>query len=189
LQVDAFTSRDQLQSVRMLFAGPGMNYKTIWPMLSQTFSAWNEHDAPHLGSFVRHGLGRPISPPGLAGGQRCLDDNRNILCRIPARARVSAEHESAATGTAVSISVPLRSITTPAGMITSSELQLLAARGSMVDFEFSCAMNINNGRVRSVELNLVRVKRPYPRRCSWCFCSLPRFWHGCSSSQLSSPSD
>ena len=26
-------------------------------------------------------------------------------------------------------------------------------RGSMVDFEFSCAMNINNGRVRSVQLN------------------------------------
>lgn len=29
-----------------------MNYKTIWSMLRQTFSAWNEHDAPHLGAAL-----------------------------------------------------------------------------------------------------------------------------------------
>lgn len=29
-----------------------MNYKTLWSMLSQTFSAWNEHDAPHLGAAL-----------------------------------------------------------------------------------------------------------------------------------------
>ena len=29
-----------------------MNYKTIWPILRQTFSAWNEHDAPRLGAAL-----------------------------------------------------------------------------------------------------------------------------------------
>ena len=29
-----------------------MNYKTIWFMLSQTFSAWNEHEAPRLGAAL-----------------------------------------------------------------------------------------------------------------------------------------
>lgn len=42
-------------------------------------------------------------------------------------------------------------------------------RGSMVDFGFSCAMNINNGRVRSVQLNLVRnqaSQRVEPHVCA-----------------------
>src|ERR1019366_6416384 len=29
-----------------------MNYKAIWPMLIQTFSAWNEHEAPRLGAAL-----------------------------------------------------------------------------------------------------------------------------------------
>jgi membrane protein len=29
-----------------------MNYKTIWSILSQTFSAWNEHEAPRLGAAL-----------------------------------------------------------------------------------------------------------------------------------------
>ena len=29
-----------------------MNYKTIWPMLCQTFSAWNEHEATRLGAAL-----------------------------------------------------------------------------------------------------------------------------------------
>jgi membrane protein len=29
-----------------------MNYKAIWSMLSQTFSAWNEHEAPRLGAAL-----------------------------------------------------------------------------------------------------------------------------------------
>ncbi len=29
-----------------------MNYKTIWSLLSQTFSAWNEHEAPRLGAAL-----------------------------------------------------------------------------------------------------------------------------------------
>ena len=29
-----------------------MNYKAIWPMLRQTFSAWNEHEAPRLGAAL-----------------------------------------------------------------------------------------------------------------------------------------
>jgi membrane protein len=29
-----------------------MNYKTIWSMLIQTFSAWNEHEAPRLGAAL-----------------------------------------------------------------------------------------------------------------------------------------
>src|ERR1022692_918018 len=29
-----------------------MNYKAIWPMLRQTFIAWNEHEAPRLGAAL-----------------------------------------------------------------------------------------------------------------------------------------
>ena len=29
-----------------------MDYKTIWPILRQTFSAWNEHEAPRLGAAL-----------------------------------------------------------------------------------------------------------------------------------------
>ena len=29
-----------------------MNYKTIWPILRKTFSAWNEHEAPRLGAAL-----------------------------------------------------------------------------------------------------------------------------------------
>jgi len=29
-----------------------MNYKAIWPMLRQTLSAWNEHEAPRLGAAL-----------------------------------------------------------------------------------------------------------------------------------------
>src|SRR5687767_85064 len=35
-----------------VFCGTSMNYKTVWSMLRQTFSAWNEHDAPHLGAAL-----------------------------------------------------------------------------------------------------------------------------------------
>lgn len=34
------------------YARLGMNYKTIWPILRQTFSAWNEHEAPRLGAAL-----------------------------------------------------------------------------------------------------------------------------------------
>jgi uncharacterized BrkB/YihY/UPF0761 family membrane protein len=29
-----------------------MNYKTIWSILRETFSAWNEHEAPRLGAAL-----------------------------------------------------------------------------------------------------------------------------------------
>ena len=29
-----------------------MNYKTIWPMLTKAFTAWNEHEAPRLGAAL-----------------------------------------------------------------------------------------------------------------------------------------
>jgi membrane protein len=32
--------------------GSGMNYKAIWPLLQQTFSDWNKHDAPRLGAAI-----------------------------------------------------------------------------------------------------------------------------------------
>ena len=34
------------------WASSGMSHKTIWSMLIQTFSAWNEHEAPRLGTAL-----------------------------------------------------------------------------------------------------------------------------------------
>jgi membrane protein len=34
------------------YAFAGMNYKSLWPLVRQSFSAWNEHEAPRLGAAL-----------------------------------------------------------------------------------------------------------------------------------------
>src|ERR1700722_19359633 len=68
-----------------------MNYKTIWFTLRQTFSAWNEHDAPGLGAALAFYYDLVISAASNSSYCHSCDSFRTFHGPGPT-ARASREH-------------------------------------------------------------------------------------------------